>query len=99
MVRGAEVAQAYVRLGDEPLDESFGDARLSDPRLARRQDDAACAIFRLLPAAKQKIDLPQLLKWAASRRSSHPRRKNKDQPSATEHLHPNLLKGPYPVLA
>src|SRR5215469_18876124 len=57
MVGRAEIAQPRVRLALDALRQRRSEARLADPRLARKQDDAAFAGFCLLPAPQQKVEL------------------------------------------
>ena len=57
MVRRAEITQPGVRLARDCLRQCHGEARLADPGLPRKQHHAPFAIFRLLPAPKQQVDL------------------------------------------
>src|SRR5215471_11334853 len=57
MVGRAEIAQPRVRLALDALRQHRSDARLADPRLARKQHDAALAGFCLLPAPQQQVEL------------------------------------------
>ena len=52
VVRGAETAQARVRLIAYLLYDGLGDARLADPGLSRDQDNAAITTRGLFPSAK-----------------------------------------------
>src|SRR5258708_38111836 len=46
-----------MRLAGNPLGQRRGQARLSDARLAREQDDATLAALRLVPASQQQLQL------------------------------------------
>ena len=56
MVRGAEIAQARVRLALNALQQLCRKARFADARLAGEQHHAPFAALRLLPAAKKQFD-------------------------------------------
>src|SRR5262245_35984072 len=54
MMRRAKIAQPRVRLVAQLLQQSLGDARLADARLADDQDDRAVAGLCLLPTPRQQ---------------------------------------------
>src|SRR5262249_56305403 len=49
MVRRAEIAKAGMGLALDPGQQGFGDARLADARLARKQQDSTLAGVGLIP--------------------------------------------------
>ncbi len=56
-LRRTEIAQPYMRLACQPLQERHGQARLADARLARKQNDLAHARLRYGPAPIKEFAL------------------------------------------
>src|SRR5215472_7778478 len=57
VVRGAETAQAGVRLVLDPLVQGGGETRLANARLAREQHHPTFTIFGAMPLAQEQVDL------------------------------------------